>query len=367
VKKTNGWHAPRNYDASVGRSVIIIALLALCACGSAERDQSIVDDDWRMPKSFPTSAENPFAPLPTELKLYEPARAIGERLFIDKNLSGDRLVACIDCHPFDKGGADGMKFPSIPGREKGAQINVGTIFNLEFNSLFNWDGKFQSLNHQLGAPMQSHHVMRVNWQEMTNRVKEDAAYVKSFKAAYDDGVTLDNIRNAIVTYERSLFTPNAPFDRWLRGEEGSKFGEPQREGFKLFKDLGCATCHQGINLGGNMYAELGVMGDYFEDRKVPDSDRKMPISKKDRGRCEHTNQSEHCFQFRVPSLRNVGLTYPYLHDGTQENLYEAIKTMALYQLGRELDPPEIVSLEAFLLSLTGTQPTPPPGHEKKAP
>jgi cytochrome c peroxidase len=182
-------------------------------------------------------------------------------------------------------------------------------------------------------------------------VASDPAYVRDFAADYPDGITPDNVRNAIATFERSLVTVDAPFDRWQRGEAAA-IGAEARAGYAMFLDYGCASCHQGVGIGGNMYQRLGIMGDYFADRGSETT--------VDQGRYDVTHLEEDRHVFRVPSLRNVAATAPYFHDGSAGDLSSAVRTMGHYQLGRDLDPSEIEALVAFLESLTGV--LPPTAH-----
>jgi cytochrome c peroxidase len=161
---------------------------------------------------------------------------------------------------------------------------------------------------------------------------------------YRDGITAANIKDAIATFERSLVTPNSRFDKYLRGDQAA-LSENEKHGFELFQSYGCSACHQGINLGGNMFEKMGLMGDYFADRGNP--------TDADQGRFNINHEEQSMYEFRVPSLRNVARTAPYFHDGNAQTLQQAVTIMAKYQLGRPMPPDDVDAIVAFLGSLTG--------------
>lgn len=169
---------------------------------------------------------------------------------------------------------------------------------------------------------------------------------------YENGVTEDTIIDAIVAYESSLITPNAPFDRYLRGDQNALLPKAQ-EGYRLFKAYGCVSCHQGVNVGGNIFQKFGVLGDYFADRGN--------ITEADYGRHNVTGQEADRFVFRVPSLRNVAETPPYFHDGSAETLEKAISVMVKYQLGRPIPAEDVQRIAEFLRSQTDRS-QPAAGH-----
>ena len=156
------------------------------------------------------------------------------------------------------------------------------------------------------------------------------------------------MQSAIAEFERSLITPDSPFDRYLKGD-AQALDANARKGWDLFRNLGCIACHQGVNVGGNMYASLGVMGDYFADRG-------RPLVKSDMGRFNVTGREADRYRFKVPTLRNVARTGPYFHDGSVDKLEQAVESMARYQLGVELSATERDMLVAFLHALNGRLP-----------
>jgi cytochrome c peroxidase len=175
------------------------------------------------------------------------------------------------------------------------------------------------------------------------KLKADRDYPTLFEREYPDGITPANITGAIATFERSLLTPNARFDRHLRGEQGV-LGSDELEGYRRFVNHGCVSCHQGVAVGGNLFQRFGVMGDYFKGR---------PPNKADLGRFNVTGMEEDRHVFKVPSLRNVAVTQPYFHDGSARTLTEAVRVMGKYQLGKGLSDEDVQLIVAFLRTLSG--------------
>lgn len=289
----------------------------------------------------------PIAPLPLTISLNTEKVSLGSRLFHETRLSKDNTISCASCHSLSGGGADGKRNSHGIGGALG-DINAPTVFNSGLNFRQFWNGRAATLEDQIEGPVQHPKEMGSTWVEVENKLKADDSYVKSFKALYPDGVTRNNVKDAIATFERSLITPNSPFDRYLRGE-ASAITATEKSGYQRFKALGCVSCHQGANVGGNMYQTMGVMSDYFKERGTP-------ITEADLGRYNVTKIETDKFVFRVPSLRNVELTAPYFHDGSAATLEQAVRTMARYQLGRELPKEDVELLAAFLKTLTGQTP-----------
>lgn len=283
----------------------------------------------------------PLAPLPLNVALDPRRVALGERLFGDVRLSSDRQRACVHCHPFDKGGTDGLaRALAIDGNAR--LRNTPTIFNVGFNYAFNWDGAAKSLEDHAQALLTNTSVMAAQWPELLARLRADGEYPGLFAAAYADGTTQANVLDALATFERSLATPNAAFDRYLRGDRGALTADEQR-GYQLFKSYGCVACHQGMNVGGNLFQKFGV----FQSADPAGAE------KPDLGRYRVTADERDRGVFRVPSLRNVALTGPYFHDGRAPTLEVAVDTMARVQLGRELAPDDLQAIVRFLKTLTG--------------
>lgn len=272
--------------------------------------------------------------------------ALGRDLFGDRRLSLDRSVSCASCHDLTRSGADTRAFSvGIAGRL--GEANAPTVFNASLNFRQFWNGRAATLKDQVSHPLTNAKEMGMTWAEAASRLNGDDIMRRRFLKAYGAKADADNVADAIAAFEKTLLTPGSAFDRYLEGEKDA-LSAGQLRGFEKFKSLGCIACHQGVNLGGNMYQTFGIMGDYFKDRG-----RSFPS---DLGRFAVTGRAEDMHVFRVPSLRNVELTAPYFHDGQTSRLQDAVKTMAKYQLGLTLREGDVSDLTEFLKSLTGQLP-----------
>jgi cytochrome c peroxidase len=285
----------------------------------------------------------PIAPLPVTLKV-DPARAaIGRQLFHDVRLSANSKVSCATCHDITKGGAD-SKGHSIGFRGEATGVNAPTVLNAAFNFVQFWNGRAATLEAQVDGVVQNPVEMGSKWDDVVVWVSKDAIYKKAFASAYPDRVTKANIQNAIASFERTLITPKSRFDRYLIGEANAITAD-EKAGYAKFKQYGCIACHQGVNVGGNMFQKFGVMGDYFEQRGKP--------TKADLGRYLVTGEEDDKNVFKVPTLRNVALTAPYFHDASAPTLEAAVDVMFRYQLGRAASKEDKAAIVAFLKTLTG--------------
>jgi cytochrome c peroxidase len=288
-------------------------------------------------------SDEPIKPLPTSLSLDAKKVALGERLFNDKRLSKNDSVACVSCHSLTKGGADGMTTATGIGGAKGP-INTPTVFNSGYNFRQFWDGRAASLEEQAAGPVHNPKEMGSDWAQVLGKLAQDDALVTQMKQSYPDGLLAKNIQNALAVYERSLTTPNARIDRYLRGDKAA-LSSDELQGYQLFKTYGCVACHQGINIGGNMFQTFGVMGDYFAKRGNP--------TDADLGRYNVTKNESDKHVFKVPSLRNVALTAPYFHDGSAKTLGDAVDVMFKFQLGRAASAQDKDLIVKFLHTLSG--------------
>jgi cytochrome c peroxidase len=282
----------------------------------------------------------PIVPIPVSRPVDPKRVRLGEQLFQDVRLSGDEGRSCATCHPLEHGGMDGQIRARTADGTPHAR-NTPTVFNVGLSAFFNWDGIADTLEAHAEIVLRNPSLMNITWPEVLARLRADEGYVSGFRAAYADGLTRSNVLNALASFERSLETPDARFDRYLRGERDALTGS-ERRGYQLFKSYGCVTCHQGINIGGNMFQKFGV----FPDPEIQHSGA-------DLGRYRITRVSRDRGVFRVPSLRNVAVTGPYFHDGRAPTLEVAVNTMARVQLGRALQPEEIDLIVQFLNTLTG--------------
>lgn len=284
--------------------------------------------------------DEPIRPLPEIPALNGDKVALGRKLFHDPRLSADGTISCASCHDLERGGADGRRFSIGVGGAEG-DINAPGVLTAAYNFRQFWDGRAGSLEEQAGGPIVNPKEMAAKWPEVIERLEADPAIRKAFMTLYRDGVTPANVTAAIAEFERSLPRPSR-FDRWLRGDRSAITADEQH-GYQLFKKHGCVGCHQGVNVGGNLYQLFGIMSRYF--------DTKEHVTHADQGRYNATGKEEDLHLFKVPSLRNVALTAPYFHDGSAQTLGDAVAVMGRYQLGVNLPQRDIDLIVAFLKSL----------------
>ncbi|OCR02112.1 cytochrome B6 [Oscillatoriales cyanobacterium USR001] len=287
--------------------------------------------------------KEPIQPIPLHIDLNLNKVALGEKLFNETKLSHNNNISCASCHNLKTGGTDNLVY-SFSTSGTFTLVNTPTIFNVGFNFRQFWDGRSETLEEQIDGPLNSSHEMGSNWPEIISKLKQDPNYVSTFKQLYQDSITRENTKDALATFMRSLYTPNSRFDKYLRGDTNAITNE-EKKGYSLFKNYGCISCHQGINVGGNMFQKFGILNDYFANRGN--------ITKSDSGRANITQEPSDDRVFKVPSLRNVELTAPYFHDGSTKSLENAVTVMAKYQLGRTLSKEEIALIIKFLKTLTG--------------
>lgn len=269
--------------------------------------------------------------------------ALGERLFFEPKLSRDGTFTCASCHAFDAGGADRQPRPDgLDGRP--LPFNSPTIFNAALNFRLNWRGNFRTLEAQNEAVLLDPRLMGVNWPNLLARLNADAEIRRAFTEVYGGLPDRARVLDALAAFQQTLVTPNARFDRYLRGERGA-ISPDEQEGYRLFKAYGCTACHQGANVGGNLFQQFGIFADPFAEAAAP--------SEADLGRFTVTGEESDRHVFRVPSLRNVAITAPYFHDGRTSSLAEAVEIMAQSQLGRAMPSEDIESIVKFLATLTG--------------
>lgn len=287
--------------------------------------------------------DEPIKPLPITA-MQDPARvAIGRELFREVRLSGNNQMSCASCHDLRKGGVDRLD-RSIGITGKSTAVNTPTVFNVAFNFRQFWNGRADSLEAQVDAVIQNPVEMGSTWTSVIDKLSQDARYRRAFAAAYRDGITRANIQNALASFERTLVTPNSRFDRYLRGDANA-ISSLEKTGYAKFKQYGCIACHQGVNVGGNMFQKFGVMGDYYARRGDP--------TEADLGRYLVTRNPDDQHVFKVPSLRNVALTAPYFHDASARTLEDAVDVMFRYQLGRVVGNEDKQAIVNFLSTLTG--------------
>jgi cytochrome c peroxidase len=282
--------------------------------------------------------------IPATLTVDTKKAELGRKLYHDKRLSGDDTVSCATCHDLAKGGTDQDKVSTGVRGQKGG-INAPTTFNAAFQFVQFWDGRAPTLEAQAGGPPNNPVEMDSNWKQIIGKLDTDPVFAQEFKASYPDGFTEKTITDAIGAFERTLLTPNSRFDKYLGGDTKALSAEEQR-GYALFTDIGCATCHSGVLLGGGSFEIMGRHADYFKDRGGPLTDA-------DKGRLNASKNKNDQHKFKVPTLRNVVKTFPYFHDGSTSDLKEAVRVMAKYQCGKDLSEGDRASVTAFLETLTG--------------
>lgn len=288
-------------------------------------------------------------PLPSVPDLPSEKVGLGRALFVDVRLSRDNTLSCASCHDLATGGHDRRRVSIGVGGAEGS-VNAPSVFNAALNFAQFWDGRAGSLEEQAAGPVHNPVEMASSWPEVIAKLNGDETFRRKFSAIYREGITAGSLADAIATFERTLLTGNSPFDRFLRGDQQAIDARAQL-GYRRFRELGCVSCHQGVNVGGNMFQRFGVMEERFGDGKG----LRKPTPA-DLGRFNVTGREEDRYVFRVPSLRNVALTAPYFHDGSAATLDEAVATMGRVQLGRELNKDEVDSVAAFLVTLTGERP-----------
>jgi cytochrome c peroxidase len=331
----------RQYTRAVRTLLTFLLLLTACDARQAQLERVATFATPFSTEAAQLSGEA-LAPLPASVQLDPRKVELGKRMFFDRRLSGDSKVNCADCHDLKRGGAAGQAFSRLPNR-KPVPVNVPSIFNLAFDFRFGWAGGYEDIGAQIDFALQAPAVMNSSWQGAVERLRVDRVVLQSFAELYADGLSRASLREVLSIYCLSLITPNARFDRHLRGEQ--ELATDERRGYELFREYGCISCHQGINVGGNMLQRFGLMRDYFADRGE--------LTSADLGLYRFTGRADDRHVFRVPSLRNVALTAPYFHDASVQTLEEAAKVMARYQLGRALSDAQAQAIAAFLRTLTG--------------
>ncbi len=291
----------------------------------------------------PARAVEPIKPIPDEIEVHAEKAALGRELFHDPRLSRDDTISCASCHDLRSGGDDGRRV-SVGIEGQAGLINSPTVFNSGLNFKQFWDGRAGTLEQQIDDPVQSPLEMGSLWPDVVAKLYQDRDYPRRFKALYPDGISRDSIRNAIAEFMRSLNTPNGRFDRWLKGDEEA-LDRVEKHGYALFKYYGCVSCHQGANVGGNMFQVFGVLNEYFRKRGN--------ITEADLGRYNVTGNPADRHAFKVPSLRMAARTAPYLHDGSAATLRDAVDAMFEFQLGRDAPDEDKEAIVAFIKTLAG--------------
>ena len=291
----------------------------------------------------------PIRPIPDAVAVDSAKAQLGKELYHDTRLSGDGTISCATCHAIETAGVDNLQYSKGIGGQFGG-INAPTSYNATFNFVQFWDGRAATLADQAaGPPLNPVEMGSKTFDEIAAKLSADAGFKKRFLASYPEGINEKTITHAIAEYEKTLLTPNSPFDRYLKGEKSAMTAD-QIEGYAIFKDYKCATCHAGVNMGGLSYELMGQRADYFKDREV---NAKSGLTDADNGRWAQTKVERDRYRFKTPTLRNVSLTWPYYHDGSVTTLEKAIEMMAEYQVGRKMSAEEVGKVKTFLDAQTG--------------
>lgn len=274
---------------------------------------------------------------------------LGLDLYHDTRLSGDNTLACASCHQLSHGGEDGQAHArGITGSLGG--VSAPTVYNSVFNIQQFWDGRAADLQEQAsGPPTNPIEMGSKDWDEIVNRLKEDTQMVERFNKIFgESGITEKNITAAIAEFEKLLITPNSPFDKYLKGDKKA-ISAKAAEGYRAFKKYNCGTCHTGAAMGGQSFELLGTVGtaaEYFKERGYE-------ATEADEGRYSQTKDENDKYRFKVPTLRNIELTDPYFHDGSQLSLQQAVRSMFKYQTAHKPSDQDIDNIVEFLNTLTG--------------
>jgi len=292
-----------------------------------------------------TFAIEPILPIPESLPHDTDKAALGKLLFFDVRLSKDDSLSCESCHFLDRAGVD------FVDRSRGinnqiVKRNSPTVYNSALNFRQLWDGRAETLEIQVGKAIKNPKVMGMDsWADVVSKLTQADAYTEKFENLYGVPMNGENIQHAIAEYERTLLTPNSPFDQYLNGNKNAISPQAQK-GYQYFKSYGCVSCHQGANVGGNLFQKVGVLKDI----------NLLEGFGADMGRFTITGNEWDKRVFKVPSLRLAVLTPPYFHDGSVKTLREAIDIMAEFQLGRQIPDEHKDAIIEFLKTLPGEMP-----------
>lgn len=277
-------------------------------------------------------------PIPDSIPYNKEKAMLGKQLYMDTTLSADGKVSCNTCHDTKTFGMDNQVFSTGINGVMDTPFNSPTTFNAAFNFVQFWNGRAKDLADQARSPFTNPQEMGLNDEaEVIKIIEQNPDYKAKFNKIYGE-INMDNITDAIAEFEKTLITPNAPFDRYQKGDENA-ISEAAKRGWNAFKTNGCVACHQGQNIGGTMYQKIGIFEPYPNQENL--------------GRYEITKIESDKMVFKVPSLRNVAKTAPYYHDGSIPTLDACVQFMAYYQLGKFLDQQTVEDIVAFLESLTG--------------
>lgn len=293
--------------------------------------------------SVSVAAQEPVTPIEPVKEINLAMAELGKKLYFDPRLSKSGFISCNSCHNLSMGGTDNLK-TSIGHNWQQGPINSPTVLNSSMNVAQFWDGRAADLKEQAGGPIANPGEMAFTHTLALEVLESIPAYVTEFTQVFGpDCINIDQVTEAIAEFEKTLVTPNSRFDQWLLGDTGAISAE-ELAGYQLFKNSGCVACHMGPALGGTSFQKMGLVSPY-ETKNAAE------------GLAGVTGNDADRFKFKVPTLRNVELTYPYFHDGEAATLAEAVDIMGRLQLGRDFEEADIGRIVAYLDTLTGEQPS----------
>jgi len=301
-----------------------IAMICILILGGMLLSSAIPQPLVQPPDANSLISEEPITPIP-EPPAIDPAKVrLGERLFGDPRLSRDNSRSCSSCHDLSANGASKERHDAgLDGSD--LPLNTLTVFNAALSFRLGWEGKIRTIESDVKASLENPQIMGANIPELAEKLGADPDLRREFTAVYGSGLDARNVVDAIASFQLTLITPGSRFDRWLAGDAGALSVEEQ-DGYRLFKSLGCVSCHQGVNMGGNLFQRHGIF---------------------------HPLASPKPEILRVPSLRNVATTAPYFHDGSTAILDDAVRKMGVAQLNSTLTDEQVRAIVAYLRSLTG--------------
>ncbi|WP_444996987.1 cytochrome-c peroxidase [Aliikangiella sp. IMCC44359] len=288
------------------------------------------------------TTSEPIQPVKPAKLTNKPLVELGKKLYFDPRLSKSGFISCNSCHNLSMGGTDNLK-TSIGHNWQQGPINSPTVLNSSMNVAQFWDGRAVDLKEQAGGPIANPKEMGFTHELAVDVLSSIPEYVSAFKKVFNERtIEINQVTQAIAEFEKTLVTPNSRFDQWLLGNQ-SALSKKELQGYQLFKESGCVTCHNGPAVGGSSFQKMGLIKPYITDNPAV-------------GRSAVTGKQVDKYVFKVPTLRNVELTYPYFHDGNVDTLEQAVDIMGEIQLGRKFTGDENSKIVAFLKTLTGEQP-----------
>lgn len=292
---------------------------------------------------IPAHAQEPITPIQPAVVKDAKLVELGKKLFFDPRLSKSGFISCNSCHNLSMGGSDNLKSSIGHNWQKGP-INSPTVLNSSLNVAQFWDGRALTLKDQAAGPIANPGEMASTHDLAVDILKSIPGYVAEFKTVFgtDGTIDIERVTRAIAAFEETLVTPNSRFDKWLKGDKKA-LTPTELAGYELFKDSGCTACHNGAAAGGNTFQKMGVVEPY---KSTSPAEGRIAVTKEEADR----------FNFKVPTLRNVEMTYPYFHDGEAATLAQAVDVMGRIQLGKKFTDKENAQIVAFLKTLTGDQP-----------